>query len=149
MVFSPSIGPNEEIKLIGSYDRSIANVQQIPGYPGGNSGQITNIVGLCGPSFISVNFVVTKTGLIGGPTYADETYSLVTYPENNLLSKLGSIIFSGTYRESLSESGFTAPSVQEFPVTAASGIYSGVNRVIIDYNNIIRVIFFVGPKIDK
>ncbi len=146
MVFSPSIGPNEEIKLIGSYDRSIVNVQQISGYPGGNLGQITNIVGLCGPSFMSVNYVVSKTGLIGGPTYADETYSLVSYPEDNKLPKLGSIIWSGTYRESLSESGFTAPSVQEFPVTGASGIYSGVNRVIVDYNNIVRVVYFVGPK---
>ena len=146
MVFSPSIGDNEEIKLIGSYDRNISNTQLIPGFPGGNTGQITIIGGLCGPSFISLNFALTNSGLLGSPVYADETYSLVSYPENTTIHKLGSIIFSGTYLEQVSDEDFTPPSVQEFPVTAASGIYSGVSRVIVDYNNIVRVIYFIGPK---
>lgn len=146
MSFNLLISPNEEIKFIGSYDKNIINFQPIAGYPGGNAGIPAKITGLCGPSFISVNVVSTNSGLLGSPNYADETYSMVTYPENKNLPKLGAVIWSGTYREILLGDVITAPSIQEFPVTGSLGIYSDVNRVIIDYNNDVRVIYFIGPK---
>ncbi len=147
MSFKPEIGVNEEIKFIGSYDRSKAFVQQIPGYPGGNGGLVTNIAGVCSNTLISNNYVATGTGLIGSAPFADETYSMVSYSKENDLLKLGTVIWSGTYREEISESGQTAPSIQDFVVTGATGIYSGVSRVIIDFNNIIRVVYFIGPKL--
>ncbi len=145
MSFNPIIDPNEEIKFIGSYDRNTVNFHQIPGFPGGNGGIPIKIAGLCGPSFISATVAASRSALLGSPNYADETYSMVTYPENDKLPKLGTLIWSGTYREVLVQ-GFTAPSVQEFPVTASSGIYSGINRVIIDFNNDTRVVYFIAPK---
>lgn len=150
MSFAPIIGPNEEIKFIGSYDRGNTNkffVQVIPGYPGGNVGQVVDIAGVCTNTFLSVNFVTTKDGLLGSSPYIDENYSLVSYPiGDNKLPKIGSLVWSGTYREELTPDGKTISSVQEFPVTGASGIYSEVSKVIIDFNNIVRVVYFIGPK---
>ena len=144
----PPIERDEEIKFVVTYDRSQGNLKKIPGFPGGNLGVPAKVAGLCGQTLISINYVATTTGLPGSSIYSDETYSMVTYPEDKQLLKLGSLIWSGTYRDAWTESGvFIANSVQEFPVTASSGIYSAVNRVIIDYNNNIRIVYLIGPKI--
>ncbi len=147
MSFNPSISSNEEIKFIGSYDVNSAFIQLTPNYPSGNFGLVTNIAGVCANTFLSGNFLITKTSLFGSPTFADETYSLVSYPkESNDLPKIGSLIWSGVYREKITLEGTTAPSVQAFVVTGADGIYSDVSRVIIDFNNVVRVLYFIGPK---
>jgi hypothetical protein len=143
----PTISENEEIKFIGEYDRSNAFIQTIPGFPGGNAGYVTNIAGVCGNTFISNNYTITGTGLLGSDPYADETYSMVSYPYGNKeVNKLGSLIWTGTYREILTETGETAPSIQEFVVSGSSGVYSNVTRVIMDFNNIVRILYFIGPK---
>ena len=150
MSFNPSILENEEIKFVATYDIRTAFAQFIPNYPGGNAGLIVNIAGLCSFNFLSINFVVTETGLLDGPEFTDDTYSLASYPkDNNKLPKIGSLIWSGIYKERLSriDNLTTPPSIQQFAVTGADGIYTGVNKVIIDYNNSIRVLFFIGPKV--
>ncbi len=141
------IDANKEIKFVGEYNISQSSFEKIPGFPGGNLGHITNITGVCGNTFISNNFTVTRTGLLGGEVYADETYSMVSYPPGDKdVIKLGSLIWSGTYREKIDGSGRTAPSIQRFAVTAADGIYSGVTEVVMDFNNIVRVLYFLGPR---
>lgn len=142
----PNLEKCEEIKFIGTYDRTNPYVQKIPGYNGGSAGYVTEIAGLDTNTFISNQFIANQTNLLGGPVYADESYSMVSYPNNNGPVKLGSIIWSGTYKERIANDGTTAPSVQEFIVTGTSGIYSDVTRVIIDFNNIVRVLYFIGPK---
>lgn len=148
MVINTKIEPKEEIKFIGTYDISKPFLtQKIFGFPGLNFGLNTNIAGVCSDTFISVNLVITGTGIPGGPRYSDETYSMVSYPDSKEeLPKLGSIIWSGTRRINISDSGITPPSVQEYAVTGTSGIYSNINKVIIDYNNVVRIIYFIGPK---
>ena len=147
MSFNPPIGPNEEIKFIGSYDIKTNFTQHIPGYPGGNAGVPTDIAGVCSNTFISDNFVATKSALLGSPSYVNETYSMVSYPKDNNVVKLGSLIWSGTYIDTINSDGDSGASVQDFVVLGASGLYSNVNRVIIDFNNDVRVIYFIGPKI--
>ena len=143
----PKINSDEEIKFVATYDRAVGSVQIIPGYQGGNLGDILDVAGVCSFSFISINFLSTGPGIPGAPAFADETYSVVSYPNvGKNLPKLGSVIWSGTYREQLSQDGTTPPSVQDFAVIGASGIYSDVTRVIVDFNNIIRVVYLIGPK---
>jgi hypothetical protein len=146
MSFTPPIGPNEIIKFVATYDRETAFVQKIPGYPETNLGQFLKISGLGGNSFISVNSISSSTGVPGAPSIADETYSIVSYNSFPIPQKLGSLIWSGIYIDQLSIDGKTPPSIEEFAVTGASGIFSEVNRVIVDYNNIIRVCYFIGSK---
>ncbi len=145
MSLQPEIEKDEKILYVCSYDRKDGYAQYIPGYPGGNISVPLKIAGICGFSLISAGIVITNNGLIGSPTYIDETFSLVTYSDNPNSVKLGNLIWSGTYRENITD-GITAPSVQEFNVIGSSGIYSEVTKVIIDYNNLIRVLYFVGKK---
>lgn len=143
---STSIGDNEEIKYIGTYDVKLTKLQLIPGYPGGNIAVIPKITGICGDTFISVNFTNSQSPFVGGPNYVDETFSMVTYPNSVDNIKLGSLVWSGTYRGKIVD-GQTLPSIQQFSVIGSSGIYSGINRVIYDFTNPTRVIYFIGPKI--
>jgi hypothetical protein len=147
MSFNPQIGPNEEIKFIGSYDRKNVFAQQIPGYPGGNAGITVNISGVCSNSFISDNFVETKSGLLDSPIYVDATYSMVSYLKDNNVVKLGSLIWSGTFIDRSTIFGVAGPAVEQFVVLGGSGLYSNVNKVITDFNNDVRVIYFIGLKI--
>lgn len=141
----PNIGFDEQIKFIGTYSIDLVKINLIPGFPGYNAAVPTKITGLCGETLISINLVKLESPLIGGNTFIDETFSMVSYPKENELPKLGNLIFSGTYREKIIDN-ITAPSIQEFPVTGSSGIYSEVSRVIIDFNNPTRVLYFIGPK---
>lgn len=147
MSSNPSINANDELLFVGTYDRPRGSTQVIPGYAGGNLGVVANIAGVCTISYLSVNFVATQSGLLGGPPLADETYSLVSYPDDlPRAPKLGSLIWSGTYRERLSPDGTTAASIQNFVVTGADGIFTGATEVIVDYNNPIRVFYVYGRK---
>lgn len=140
----PQIKDNEEIKFIGEYDRSKSVITEIPGYPGGNALHPTFIARVCGNTIISNTYF--SNDITDNLAISDETYSLTSYPENVELVKLGSVIWSGTYREKLLPGGFTPPSIQEFAVIGSSGIYSDVTRVIMDFNNIKRILYFIGPK---
>ncbi len=143
MSFTPVIGSDEELKFVATYDRATANVNVIPGFPGGNLGQFLKICGLSNSNFISINFTSSSTGVPGAPSLANETYSVVSYDKTG---KLGSLIWSGLYPELLTPDGTTPPSIQQFVVIGSSGIFSNINKVIVDYNNLIRVCYFVGPK---
>ncbi len=140
------LGPNEEIKFIGSYDITKAYFNLTPDRIVGNVGIKTDVNGVCGNNFISNNFVETKSNLSSTQIFSDETYSMVSYPDlNNKLPKIGSIIWSGLYDIPI-VGGATLPTVQEFMITSSSGIYQMVNKVIIDFINVIRVLYFIGPK---
>ncbi len=145
MSLKVEIGSEEKILYVGSYDRKDGKSQYIPGFPGGNIYVPLQIAGVCGFSLISAGIVVTGNGLIGSPTYIDETFSLVTYSNEPNSVKIGTVIWSGTYKENIVD-GITAPSIQEFDVIGSSGIYSDVTKVIIDYNNLVRIVYFIGKK---
>lgn len=141
-----NIGVDEEIKFIGTYSINLVKINYVPGFPGFNAAVPTEIVGLCGETLISINLITLESPLTES-VFIDETFSMVSYPKDNQSSKLGNLIWSGTYREKIID-GVTAPSIQDFPVTGSTGIYSGINRVILDYNNPTRILYFIGPKID-
>lgn len=141
----PKIEASEQINFVGTYSIDLVKINLIPGFSGYNAALPTEITGICGETLISINLVKIESPLIGGSTFIDETFSMVSYPKDNQLPKLGNLIWSGTYREKIIDN-ITAPSIQDFPVTGSSGIYSKISRVIVDYNNPTRVLYFIGPK---
>jgi len=78
-----------------------------------------------------------------------ETYTLSSYNKmcNNVLTnkKTGQITWNGFYPDA-GTGGNTTATIQQFVVLGGDGIYSKVKKVIIDFRNTIRKIYFVGKK---
>ena len=74
--------------------------------------------------------------------YLLENYTLSSYKSNNS-KKLGEITWNGLYANGQS-SNITTPSIQKFVVLGSNGIFKNVTAVFIDFNNPIRIIYFVG-----
>ena len=72
------IGPNEEIKFIGTYDVSTRVVNPGSDEYSGASGLITEIAGICGFSQRALTYVYTSSDLIGAPRFVFENYALTT-----------------------------------------------------------------------
>lgn len=70
--------------------------------------------------------------------FMTEYYNLTSFSQN-LEKQRGYISFTNTYP---SDNDITSIPAIEFPVAAKSGIYEYVDKVVIDYTNDIRVIYF-------
>ncbi len=70
--------------------------------------------------------------------FMTEYYNLTSFSQN-LQKQCGYISFTNTYP---SDIVITSIPALEFPVAAKNGIYEYVDKVIIDYTNDIRVIYF-------
>ncbi len=138
------IGPNEEVKFIGTY-----NINNIVSNPGNNDysgadGLITDVAGVCGLSQISNTYVYTTTQLVGSPRFLFENYALTSVDDNK--GFLGNCIWQGALQDTGSF-GFTDTPIFAFPVSGTSGIYSGIIRVVINFTNENRVLYFIGLKV--
>ena len=138
------IGPNEEIKFIGTYDVSTRVVNPGSDEYSGASGLITEIAGICGFSQRALTYVYTSTGLLGGPRFVFENYALTTI-DDKTNDFLGKCIWQGAYPDAGSL-GVTATPIFGFPVVTNSGVYTGIVKVVIDFTNVNRVLYFVGLK---
>ena len=149
MNFAPLIAANEELKIVATYDRATASVEEIPGFAGGFLYQKLNIAGLPNPSIISVDFnsrLIDNAGPEGNEALglSTETYTVTSQGEPG---ELNSLIWAGLYTQKLLPGGITPPSIQQFTVIGSSGIFSGINRVVVDYNSLLRVCYFIGPRV--
>jgi hypothetical protein len=77
---------------------------------------------------------------VGTTLYLAEQYMATSWLFNKTV---GQIFWASNYRET---SLVTSKNVIEFIVCGKSGIYSAVTRVVIDFNNTTRKVFFIGPK---
>lgn len=90
-----------------------------------------------------------SSNLINSPEFISETYNLVSYQPDPLYSsgfgkKYGLLVWTGTYPNAKTPNENTLPSVHSFDVTTQSGIYSDVKKVIIDFRDPIRKMYFIG-----
>jgi hypothetical protein len=138
------IGPNEEVKFIGTYDVSTRVVNPGSDEYSGASGLITEIAGICGLSQRALTYVYTSSGLIGAPRFVFENYALTTI-DDKTNSYLGMCIWQGSYPD-VGSLGITTTPIFGFQVVTASGVYTGIRRVVIDFTNVNRVLYFVGLK---
>ena len=103
--------------------------------------------------FVNLNFVRGIANPNSLTTSIYNVYSLGTSLSNttefvskqynvNTLGK-GQISWTANYP---SGSGNTAGGVQDFMVTGKSGIYNNVTRVVIDFNNDNRIVYFICNK---
>jgi hypothetical protein len=78
-----------------------------------------------------------------------ETYTLSSYKKEYSQSvydnKIGEITWNGFYPNSGTNTDTTSP-FQQFVVLGGSGIYTKVKKIVIDFRNSIRKIYFVGKK---
>jgi hypothetical protein len=78
-----------------------------------------------------------------------ETYTLSSYKKEHNKSvydnKIGEITWNGFYPNSGTNTDTTS-SFQTFVVLGGSGIYSKVKKIVIDFRDSIRKIYFVGKK---
>lgn len=67
-----------------------------------------------------------------------ETYTISSYDKKNKL--IGQIQFTGFYPN---KGFFTSPSTRRFDITSSSGIYKCINKVIINFQNVVRIVTFI------
>lgn len=141
------IDKNEEIKFIATYNATnrTDNPDNTPN--NGSFGIETDVAGICGFSFINKTYVYNNIPSVDNRRFVFENFSLSTINnlENNF--SLGKCVWTGSYTQIDVSSGITTLPIIEFGVSASTGIYSGMIKVVIDYRNINRIIYLIGPKI--
>ncbi len=138
------IGPNEEVKYIGTYNINVKTDNPTNDDYTGSSGIPTDVAGVCGFSFIQNTYNYNSTGLVGAPRYLFEVYSLSSVSETNQ-SYLGDCTWQSSYPDS-GTTGITKVNTFLFGVSSGTGIYSGLTKVVIDFTNVNRIVYLIGPK---
>lgn len=135
----PYIGCDEYISFTGLFDTNYGNIQgnintipiEIYKNPGGNN--IMTIV------FYQVT-EKTKPNV----QFYQETYTIASY-DAVLIKKKGGITFSGLYPNQGS-GGVTTASIQSFIVLGGEGLYEGIVKVVIDFTEPVRKMYFIKEK---
>jgi len=73
--------------------------------------------------------------------FLTEVYNLTTWSPN-LINQIGFISWTNSYPNPGTSNNVTSIPIVSFAVSAKSGFYSKVDKVIIDYTNQIRVMYF-------
>lgn len=137
--------PTEEVKFIATYDVRTSNINPENNEFSGSSGLVTDVAGLCAFSFIQRNYQYNTTGLLGGSKYIFENYALSSTDEQNNSEYLGDCVWQASYPDKGSL-GVTSTEIICFGVSSSTGIYSGLTKVVIDFTNVNRIIYLIGPK---
>lgn len=138
--------PNEEIKYIATYDISTRSDNADNSNISGVSGIRTEVAGVCGFGFIQNTYIYSNTGLLGGPRYIFENYALSSVgPSTEGSPYLGETVWQASYPDT-GEVGITSTPIFCFGVSSGTGIYQGLIKVVIDFTNVNRIIYLIGPK---
>ncbi len=132
------------ILFTGNYDKNNWNLT--PSSTEDNN-VATNVVNLIinnsGYNSITATTIFNKAKPFGSPSFYTENYYLGAF-NNSLQNKLGEVNFQATYPELGNEGGITSGGIQKFDVSSNSGIFKNIKHVIIDFNNDVRVLYFIG-----
>jgi len=71
-----------------------------------------------------------------------ETYTFSSY-KNNFSKKIGQITWNAFYPDN-GKNGNTVSKFEQFTILGNSGIYNKVTKIIIDFSNDLRKIYFIG-----
>jgi len=145
------IGPNEEVRFVGTYDIKRRTVNPASNENFGFDGFPTEVAGICGYGLINNSYNYASTNLVGAPRFIYEQYSLATVDVLDRTDRvgrkfLGNCVWEGSYPD-VGSLGITATSVFAFGVSSSTGVYTGVKKVIIDFTNDNRVLYFVVDKL--
>ncbi len=138
------IGPNEEVKFVATYNVTERTTNPNNNEYDGASGIPVDVAGVCGFSFTQNSYEYNSTGLLGAPRYMFERYSLSSVSKTNQ-EYLGDCTWQSSYPD-LGSIGITATPIFLFGVSSATGIYEGLTKVVIDFTNINRIVYLIGPK---
>lgn len=129
---------SDKLLFTATYDRDPPNFT----YGTGNTGVANVSVVPNAISVIDTPFVLFQA-LPDEPTkFITEYYNLTSFSQD-LEKQYGYISFTNTYP---SEQQKTSIPAVAFPVAAKSGIFKCVDKVVIDYTNTIRVLYFFHKK---
>ncbi len=138
------LGQCEKVLFTGTYDRG--NWGLTPTSTDDNNVG-TNFINLSlntiGYTSVTVTTLFNKAKPLGSPSFYTENYYIPSF-NSDLSTKLGEVNIQGSYPETGNAGGITTGGIQSFDVSSRSGIFHHVNRVIIDFNNPIRVLYFIG-----
>ncbi len=135
----PYISCDEYIAFTGLYDTNYRNVQ----------GNISTL-----PCEIYINpggynirtaqwyYVNDKTK--PNIQFLQESYTISSY-DSILVKKKGEITFNGLYANQ-GTGGITTPSIQTFVVLGGDGIYENIMKVVIDFTDPVRKMYFIKEK---
>jgi hypothetical protein len=119
-----------------------------------NSSTLTTIpyeisINKCGSNIGVTESIYVKDKTKNNLQLLYETYTLSSYKkeyvQNTYDNKIGEITWNGFYPNSGSNTDTTSP-FQTFVVLGGSGIYSKVTKIVIDYRNSVRKVYFIGKK---
>ncbi len=132
------LGPCEKVLFTGTYDINNRNLQ----------GNI---------STIPINLSINPNGLtiINSLSYRSQDKSLPplkfierdatisTWTNTSLETRIGQITMNAFYKDDTTGE-IVSSTIQEYTVDGVFGVFSKVNRVILDFTNNPRVIYFIG-----
>lgn len=131
---------NEKILFMGSYDTINRNVQ-------GNISTLPVIVD-ANPGGYNIRpaqwyYINEKDDPI---KWLYENYTISSYKDKSRKEKVGEIHWQGLYPDTSSQGGITTKKIERFIVEGKSGIYCNVCSIVIDFENPVRLIYFIGKK---
>jgi hypothetical protein len=106
---------------------------------------VTQVTGLCGFSLTTNIYDYSLSGLLGGPRFINEFYSIASIDNSSTPQFLGNCAWEGSFPD-VGSIGVTATPIFEFGVSSATGIYKDVVKVVIDFSNQVRVLAFISSK---
>lgn len=135
----PYISCDEYISFTGIYDKNYSNIQ-------GNINTIpceiyTNPGGY---NIMTVEFYQVNDKTKPNIQFYQETYTIASY-DVVLVKKRGGITFNGLYPNQ-GTGGFTSASIQSFVVLGGDGLYENIVKVVIDFTEPVRKMYFIKEK---
>ncbi len=127
VLFTGSYNKNDRVLISDTTTTTSTLLMNISVNPGGYNPRIV------------VSYQV-KDNLIPPNNLLDETFTITSF-EKDLKTKLGLIEFTNFYPNS---GTLTSSNFLFYDVLTKSGLYSHVKRVIIDFTNDVRIIYFIG-----
>lgn len=132
----------EVVYFQGTYNVNDAN-QTTPSILSLNLEVETNTLGY---NILIDNFYNTQDKLLPPNDFLLENISIASY-QNDITLKVGQIQYTSFYKNNSSpDSATTNENFVLYLVNNANGIYSGVNKVLLDATTDQRILYFIGPK---
>jgi len=136
----PSISKNEKFLYIATYNVDLfSTYNYIADLSAYGFVDLTFVRGIANPNLLTTSIHNVYSVGTSGSNTTEFVYEKYTA---NTLGK-GQITWESNYPSS---TGITSGGVQKFIVTGKGGIYQNVTRVVIDFNNVNRIVYFICNK---
>ncbi len=132
------LGPCEKVLFIGTYDINDRNLQ-------GNISTIPVNLSINPNGYTIYNSLSYKSQDKSLPPlkFIERATTISTWTNSTLETRIGQLTMNALYKDDTTGE-IVSSTIQEYAVDGVFGVFSKVNRAVIDFTNNPRVIYFIG-----